>query len=108
MLIMKNSGFRFLHRIARTESSSTLGYHHFRTQLSFRRPFQTGDGESVFSKGQRAWNNSKVTWYSLPVSMAITYIALMHLYKVTGRNNEVETATHTHVEGPFHVMDLLI
>jgi hypothetical protein len=103
--MFKRVGFRFLHRIARIEPMP-IGFHHIRTPLSLRRSFTTS-GDSVFQQGKNAWNNTKVTYYSLPISIALTYIAINHFVKVLKRESESEEETegpvHTRVEGPFHV-----
>ncbi|KAJ3319108.1 phosphatidylserine decarboxylase 1 [Boothiomyces sp. JEL0866] len=101
MTLSKRITFRFLHRIARIEPSPVQSFHHVRTPLSLRRSFISSKGETtVFQQAKNAWNSTKTTWYPIPLSLGIAWIAVNHFYKISQRE---EDHNGIKVEGPLYL-----
>ncbi|KAI8899524.1 phosphatidylserine decarboxylase-domain-containing protein [Globomyces pollinis-pini] len=104
IMLSKRLSFRFLQRISRIEPNP-IQYHTVRTPLSLRRSFisHSNDNTSLFSQAKAAWNGTKTTWYQIPVSLGIAYIAFYQLYKASKRESTPLPSVHVQVEGPLYI-----
>lgn len=64
------------------------------------RPFSSSSGKRPrFSQRLgEAWNNSKITWYQIPVGVGIGFLGLIQFYKVSAREKERQRQEE---EGPL-------